>query len=49
MKKFSSIYLAVSFILACGESEHLWWYLFVAVNLFVSFRLFKKHNPEYVL
>lgn len=49
MKKFSSIYLAISFILMCGESKYWWWYLLVVANLFVSFRLFKKHNPEYIL
>jgi len=49
MKKFTSFYLAFSFILMCGESKHWWWYLLVVANFIVSFLLFKKHNPEYVL
>jgi len=49
MKKFSSIYFAISLLAMCGESNHWWWYLLVVANLFVSFHLFKKHNPEYIL
>jgi len=49
MKKFTSFYLMASFILAWCESEKWWWYPVVAANLIVSFLLFKKYNPEYVL
>lgn len=49
MKKFSSIYFGISLLAMCCESKHLWWYLLVGVNLFVSFSLFKKYNKEYVL
>lgn len=49
MKKFSSIYLGISLLAFMSESAYLWWYLVAGVNLAVSFKLFKKHNKEYVL
>lgn len=49
MKKFSSIYFGISLLAMCCESKHLWWYFAVGVNLIISFLLFKKFNPEYVL
>ena len=49
MKKFASVYFGISLFLAFCESEYLWWHIIVIANLFVSFKLFKKYNPEYVL
>lgn len=48
MKKFSSIYFGISLLAMCCESKHLLWYVFVGINLIVSFILFKKYNPEFI-
>ena len=51
MKTFSAIYLIVSFfVLPCVLNlENGWCLLTVAVNVMVSFLLFYKHNPEYII
>ena len=51
MKKFSSIWLIASIaILPCVlDMENLWCCLIIAVSLVLSFRSFRKHNPEYII
>ena len=51
MKTFSAIYLIVSFfVLPCILNlENGWCLLTIAVNVLVSFLLFYKHNPEYII
>ena len=51
MKTFTAIYFIVSlFVLPCTLNLENGWCLFIiAVNVLVSFRLFCKHNHEYIL
>lgn len=51
MKTFSAMYLIVSFfVLPCILNlENLWCCFFIMINVMVSFVLFLKYNPEYIL
>ena len=51
MKTFSAIYLIFSFfVLPCTLNlEKGWCLVAIVVNVMVSFVLFYKHNPEYIL
>ena len=51
MKRFSQIWLAGSItVLPCILNlENGWCCLILAASIFLSFRSFRRHNPEYLI
>ena len=50
MKRFSQIWFAGSIgVLPCILNLEGWCCLILAASIFLSFRSFRKHNPEYII
>jgi hypothetical protein len=51
MKRFSQIWFAGSIaVLPCILNlENVWCCLILAASIVLSFRSFRKHNPEYII